>query len=224
MKRPEVIGLDLDNTVYEYKPCDDVSMAEVSREANRRFGVIDSDWFKAFEASRTELKRRLGATASSHSRLLYFKGALEILGLSSHLEQAIQLERIYWGNYMRAMKKRNGVDHFLEKAREISVPVFIFTDLTAEIQIQKLHRLNLIDLVDGMITSEEAGEDKPGDRFIEIIDKRLNRLGEHWWIIGDSEEKDGALALKLESSEFLLIDQKNAEGFFPKMSKELGSN
>ena len=220
-KRPEVIGLDIDNTLYEYAPCDTAAMRKVSDSVIGRFNVGSHEWQEAFESSRKDLKSRLGDTASSHSRLLYFKGALDSLNLASHSMEALHLERMYWGEFMRSMQKRPGVDAFLQTARENNIPVYLLTDLTAETQIRKLHYLNLGDLVSGIFSSEEAGKDKPSSEFFNLIGDKLGSMDKHWWIIGDSEAKDGGLASKFTSADFLCVQGKNRDGFFVASSKSL---
>ena len=220
-KQPEVIGLDIDNTLYEYAPCDNAAMKKVSDSIIGRFNIDSAEWKRAFESSRKDLKRRLGDTASSHSRLLYFKGALDSLNLASHSTEALHLERVYWGEFMRSMQKRQGVDAFLKTARENNIPVYLLTDLTAETQLRKLHYLNIVDLVSGIFTSEEAGKDKPSPQFHNLIQDKLGNIDSHWWIIGDSESKDGELASKFPSADFLCVKGKNRDNFFVATSKSL---
>jgi putative hydrolase of the HAD superfamily len=209
MKKPEVIVLDLDNTIYNYIPCHRAGTQAVENEVKNRLKLDPKEWSKTLESSRKEVKLRLGDVAASHSRLLYFKRTLENLGLPNHIDLAFQLETIYWGHFLRTMEKSPYVEEFLEVAREFAIPVVIATDLTTGIQIRKLHQLRINDFVAGLITSEETGCDKPGAEFISGIQQLLGKKPSRWLFIGDDQAKDGGLAKKVPDSDFVLVNPAN---------------
>jgi HAD superfamily hydrolase (TIGR01549 family) len=209
INRPDVIALDLDNTMYAYEPCHRAAMSFVSRELESRLDLPRSKWYTPYEISKEDTKARLGRVASSHSRLTYFKGMLENLGMQSQIEIALQLETLYWGEFIRQIQKSKNLDRFLETARENGVPVVVVTDLTTGIQIRKLHKLGVTDMLSGLVTSEDVGFDKPDQRFRDYIVNQLGISGNHWWVVGDDKEKDGGFAETLTSSDFLHV---SAEG------------
>lgn len=215
MKRPDIIALDLDNTMYAYDPCHHAALSAVSLELKHRLELPRSKWITHYEHSRQSLKARLGEVASSHSRLAYFKGMLENLGMRSQFDLALQLEILYWGEFIRQMKKAVNLDRFLEIARESGIPVVVITDLTNDVQIRKLHKLGLINMLSGLVTSEDVGADKPDPRFQDYINNQLGILGNHWWVVGDDLRKDGGFAQSLPSSDFLHVSAsgKSAENF-----------
>jgi putative hydrolase of the HAD superfamily len=130
---------------------------------------------------------------------------LENLGMKSQIEIALQLENLYWGEFIRNIKKAENSDRFLEIAREKGIPVVVITDLTTAIQIRKLHKLGITDMVSGLVTSEEVGADKPDLGFFDYITNQLGISGRHWWVVGDDNEKDGGFANSLPSSDFLHV-------------------
>jgi putative hydrolase of the HAD superfamily len=202
--KPDIVALDLDDTMYAYQPCHQAAMSLVSRELANRFELPENRWLPVYEESRIETKMRLGAVASSHSRLIYFKGMLERLNMKSHIDLAFQLENLYWGEFIRQIKKAQGLDRFLEIAREKGIPVVVVTDLTTGIQIRKLHHLGITDMVAALVTSEDVGTDKPNIGFLDYATK-LGLGGGHWWVVGDDLEKDGGLAKMLPSADFLHV-------------------
>ena len=208
-QKPDFIGLDLDDTMYNYQPCHEAASSAVTDQASSRLGIGRSKWKQAVSSSRDEVKNSLGDSASSHSRLLYFKLALEKLGLRSHLELALQLETTYWGNFVREIRPAEGLHEFLELTREHGIPVVVMTDLTTSIQIRKLHHLQCLEFIAGLVTSEDVGGDKPNPKFITYSKSNLGIGQGHWWIIGDDLEKDGALAKIIDSSEFINLNSTN---------------
>jgi putative hydrolase of the HAD superfamily len=199
---PDVIALDLDNTMYAYEPCHRAAMFAVSTELKNRLDLPRSKWITPYQQSKAGIKERLGEVASSHSRLAYFKGMLECLGMQSQIEVALQLENLYWGEFIRHISKSDKLDQFLETAREHGIPVVVITDLTTAIQIRKLHKLGIIDMLSGLVTSEEVGADKPDPRFRDYITNQLGISGNHWWVVGDDIKKDGGFSESLPSSDF----------------------
>jgi putative hydrolase of the HAD superfamily len=192
-KKPDVVVLDLDNTMYAYEPCHRAAMSAVSRELENRLDLPRSKWDTPYEQSKVRTKARLGEVASSHSRLAYFKGMLENLGMQSQIEVALQLENLYWGEFIRQIKKSKNLDRFLETARETGI------------QIRKLHKLGVIDMLSGLVTSEEVGADKPDLRFLDYITNQLGISGDYWWVVGDDPKKDGGFSKSLPSSDFLHV-------------------
>ena len=219
---PEVIAIDLDNTMYAYSPCHRAAMSSVSRELRNRLELSEANWRPAFEESRLRVKTRLGGVASSHSRLSYFKGMLEILGMPNQLDLALQLETLYWGEFIRQIVKADDLDNFLEIARENAIPIIVVTDLTTGIQIKKLHKLGLIDMISGLVTSEDIGSDKPSPAIEAYATAQLGISADHWWVVGDDPKKDKGFASSLSSCDFYHV---SADGVSPenfaKLSKLL---
>ena len=160
-----------------------------------------------YSISRDRVKTRLGNLASSHSRLLYFKDLLEQLGLGSRLELAIQLESTYWGAYLRQMVLFPQARRFLQTCRELGVPVVIVSDLTCQIQIRKLAQLDLLYLVDGLVSSEDVGHDKPNGAFLEYFQESFSLPLSDSWVIGNDKERDGGLAKRIPGSQFFLVSK-----------------
>ena len=79
--------------------------------------------------------------------------------------------------------------------------VCIITDLTAEIQYRKIKKLKLTNLIDFIVTSEEAGIEKPSSNIFELALKKINLKSSEICMIGDSYEKDivGGINLGIKS-------------------------
>lgn len=221
-KKPDIISIDLDNTMYSYNPCHTAAMSAVSAELRNRFDLSETDWQPAYVSSREDTKVRLGRVASSHSRLIYFKGMLENLGMPTQLELALQLEGLYWGAFIRNMRIADNLDQFLAVAREHGIPVVVVTDLTTGVQIKKIHKLGIADMISGLVSSEDVGADKPSTLFKEYINQQLGLDGHHWWVIGDDLAKDKGFGAALPSAEFLHVSADGvSETNFKKLYKSL---
>jgi putative hydrolase of the HAD superfamily len=69
--------------------------------------------------------------------------------------------------------------------------VIIVTDLTAAIQYRKVLLLGLDGVIDGIITSEGSGSDKPAQITFQLAVDRVSEAGKGTiWMIGDNPESD----------------------------------
>lgn len=205
--RPAFMVLDLDDTMYAYTPCHKAAIAVVEHAIVDRYSVPLATVQNLILQAKLETKKRLAPAAASHSRLLYFKLTLEKLGLVGHLDFALQLETTYWGNFLRNMVRAPGLTELLELCRQESIPVFVMTDLSAQIQIKKLSRLTVLDYISGLVSSEEVGADKPIGDFFSYADQYLGLPVGKGWVAGDDEFKDGGLA-KASGCEFFLVERQ----------------
>jgi HAD superfamily hydrolase (TIGR01549 family) len=187
---PDAVLFDTDNTLYDYEPAHRAAMQAASAKAVGLFGITEADFDQAFETARLDTKARLGRTASSHSRLLYFQRMLEILGLGSQVLLALDLEQTYWRTLLSHAKLFDGVKSMLDDLRIARVPRAIVTDLTAQIQFRKVIYFGLDHYFDYIVTSEEVGFDKPHPAPFERAIAKMNAAGKHVWMIGDDPIAD----------------------------------
>ncbi len=190
LKQPDVILLDLDNTFYEYLPCHEIALTSAATLAEQILG-IEPDVFKLrYDMGRKQVHEILGSNASSHNRLLYFQRLIEIILKGSMVGEALQLYKKYWDAFIDNIVIFDGVIEFLHKARAQGISLVLVTDLTADVQFKKLDRLNLSSLLDAVVTSEEAGCDKPDSAIFKLALEKSGRKTDKVWMIGDSPKKD----------------------------------
>lgn len=196
---PEAVFLDLDDTIYSYEPCHIEASSRVENKFRDLAGFSANDFATALPLAKEQVKSRLGATAASHSRLLYFKRALEILAYGNRFDWALALEETYWETFIEEMKIFEGVREFLVRLNTLGIPIVIITDLTTEIQLRKIIALDLQKLVSFVVTSEEVGIEKPDARPFNAAKDLVGFKSKVIWMIGDSESKDIAGANAIDS-------------------------
>jgi putative hydrolase of the HAD superfamily len=185
---PTMVVFDLDDTLYEYEPCNAAGKQALFRFATEELGVMSPAFEQAYSQARLNVKKRLGPTASSHSRLLYCHEALELIGLRSEPHVALVMEQEYWRNYMLAMELRPGVADLLQALRYNDVVTAIVTDLTAQIQFRKLYHLDIAKLVDHVVCSEETALEKASLQPFELLASRVSPAAlECVWFVGDQD-------------------------------------
>lgn len=190
-QKPSLILLDLDNTLYEYAPCHAAGMEAAQAVAQETLNIAKGDFERHFDEARSEIKARLGTQASSHNRVLYFQRMLERAGFACEVRTALQLEKAYWVAYLDRMKLFEHVLDFLDDLRIAEIPAMIVTDLTAAIQYRKVLLLGIDGVIDGIITSEGSGCDKPAPISFQLATERVSGASKGTiWMIGDNPEAD----------------------------------
>jgi len=187
---PAAILFDTDNTLYEYTPAHNAALDATIRKAYQLFGTSEQDFKQVFNKARNEIHDRLKGTASSHSRLLYFQRVLELMGLGSQVLLALDLEQTYWRTFLTNAVLFENVLELLQDVRAMRIPTAIVTDLTAQIQFRKIVYFGLDHYFDYIVTSEEAGFDKPHRGPFEIALEKINVVNQNVWFVGDNPIND----------------------------------
>lgn len=184
------ILLDLDGTVYEYDSCHKNGLLALYKG----FSVVHSIPYDLFcglySDAQKAVKERTNGQGASHSRLLYIQHMLEQTLRRTDVETVLTLEEIYWSAFMDEMKLKEGVSEFLAECEKRGVIVCIITDLTTAIQFRKIGRLGLSASIDFVVTSEEAGVEKPSPLIFSYAIEKMGLQKEDVIMIGDDSKKD----------------------------------
>lgn len=195
--RPDALLIDLDNTLYGYSTANNAAKLATEKELSRIVGKPVESVRMAIHEARSITHKNLHGTASSHSRLLYFQRALELLG-ETRYECLVEIHSLFWDIYFANLVPSEGAKEFLER---VSLPKCLVTDFTAELQFRKLAKLGMLGLFDYVVTSEEIGAEKPNPKIFQAALKKLNVQASKAAVIGDDFEKDirGAVTLGMRA-------------------------
>lgn len=111
------------------------------------------------------------------------------------------LEELYWGSFFQKMALKEGVLSFLEKCVAQGLKVVVVTDLTCTLQLQKIAHLQLESYINFVVSSEEAGIEKPHPYMFLMALRKAGLTAEEVIYLGDDYEKDyrGATSLGIRS-------------------------
>lgn len=202
MNRPQAVVFDLDNTLYEYKNCNKVAQNELIGFLIGMTGLKKNKVLKYLLEARDDVKSKIDG-GSSHSRLLYIHRFFQKVGIKVEPRIILQAEGLYWNTFFREMKIASGAKEFVSRLRIEGIKTVLITDLTLEIQLKKLIRLDIDRQFDLIISSEEVGEDKISNKPFEVLKKEINDAISSIWFIGDSMY-DFPTSQLFESQEFFL--------------------
>lgn len=195
MSRLKAGIFDLDDTLYAYAPLHPGALRAARAACQACTGCQAAAFDDAFARARALTKERLGNVAAAHNRALYFQATLELLG-HRRITDALALYDAYWAYILDNMRLREGVLPLFRYMRGQGMRVAICSDLTAHTQLRKLQRLALSEEIDLLVTSEEAGREKPDAAMFDLCLAKLGLDAEACFFVGDSYAKDiaGALA------------------------------
>lgn len=147
-----------------------------------------------YSLSKKEVKKLIPDSAASHSRYLYLQRTLENLDMRFNPDLVYRANTIYWDYVIDNMKLFPSVLEVLRTLKEHHFKICIVTDLTADIQNRKLQKLNIERYIDYMVTSEEAGKDKPNTKELTLALKKMDLKKEEVIMIGNNPKTDIQLA------------------------------
>lgn len=198
------ILLDIDNTLYQYDPLHERATRSLFSYAQEKFGKTEQEIKLAFDLAKTYVKLNTPETAASHNRLLYVQNLCEILGIDSLLN-SMDLYNQYWDSFLDELTLTEGSKKFFSQYGHL--PICLVTDLTAHIQHRKVAKLELNRWANYMVTSEEAGCEKPHPFMFQLALNKLDLKASEVCMIGDSYKKDIQGAKRLGIDAFWLTDK-----------------
>jgi putative hydrolase of the HAD superfamily len=186
----KAVLFDIDDTLYDYKSVHKKALKAVYGVLKKDLGISLKKFIQLFSISKEEIKRELSGTASAHNRVLYFQRLIEKIKKTIEPEIVLKLYNTYWGTFLKNMKLGKGVLDTLKELKKNSIKIALVTDLTTNIQLRKIKRFKITKYVDVLVTSEEAGSEKPHSiMFLKALNK-LNLLPKDVVMVGDNKISD----------------------------------
>jgi FMN phosphatase YigB (HAD superfamily) len=203
--RPDLVVFDLDNTFYDYESAHEIALSVLLEDFRLSSNIEAAE---VYNTARTNVKFRLGSSASSHSRLLYLAECFALLKMEFNTSDLLDLEELYWGTFLRVMVAFPTSVKFVDELLAKEIKCALVTDLTAAIQYRKIENLNLVNKFQYVVTSEEAGGDKSTLLPWKLLDERtqLNSYSTIWYV-GDSKHDFNPSMRRPRDFAFLKIKQ-----------------
>ncbi len=194
---------DLDDTLYAFETPggpNEQALRALADYAAPKLGVSPDAFLAEVAASLRAQKERAGAdNPGYHSRSVRYARLLEARGLPLRL--ALDFDETYWRELFARIRPAPGAADLLRACRARGLRVGLGTDMTAIEQFRKMEALGLLDLVDFVVTSEEAGVEKPTPAFFELVVRKAGCAPGEILFVGDNLRKDvlGSVAAGLRA-------------------------
>ena len=186
----KAVIFDLDNTLYNYDANHVYGMEALEKYCRDAFGLTETETREFYGKAGRIMTERIGTdTAAIHSRMLRLQCMMELLEqpLFPHVQN---LYHAYWDTFIGHVEPNPGVMDFLMELKKRNIPIGIGTDMTAYIQYKKLEAIRVTSYIDFIVTSEEAGVEKPHRHLFELCVEKAGVRAEECAFIGDNVKKD----------------------------------
>ena len=200
------ILMDIDDTLYDYDLCHQYALDEVGSYFERNFKIESEDFIDLYNSSKNKFNVSLKRTGSSHNRFLYFQNIFENIQIKP-FDNTIIAYKKYWDSFLSKIKLFDGVKDFLVAIK--SKKICLITDLTVQIQFRKIRKLGISEYFDAIVTSEEAGIEKPSSKIFNLAVEKIGTDPKLTCMIGDKFKKDIVGAEDIGIDSFWLNKDKN---------------
>lgn len=194
--------LDIDDTLYDYKSAHSRAIEHVYDSLSVVLPSLSlADFLSRYRHHRTMVTLAHAGSGASRSRYLAFQALFEEVGLVDAYLHAAAAEDLYWDHLIEVMEPMQELIDALRKFHLSGGRICVVTDMQARIQVRKIERLGMTSYVDFLVSSEEAGCEKPDPRIFELALTKLGLRHHSVVMIGDSRTKDflGAQKSRIDS-------------------------
>lgn len=185
----KAVIFDIDNTLYDFDKVHRTGMNALDAYMKENFDIESEQTEDFVKKCMGIIAERTGDTAAQHNRLLRFQCVLEQLG-STDYQKAMEMYHVYWDTVIKEMEPEPGLISLLERLKKRGIRLGIGSDMTAYIQYRKLKKMGVLQYMDFLVMSEEAGAEKPTRRFFELCLEKAGCAPVECVFIGDSLKKD----------------------------------
>jgi len=201
MKKKKAVLLDLDNTIYNYDEPHKKALNAVYKKLKQIIKITRKRFDYLYKISKQEIHKELSGTASAHNRILYFQRLIEKTHNTVDPSIILKLHTTYWKTFYKNMKITKTALDTLREIKKQGYKTAIVSDMTTEIQLQKMKKLNITNYIDYLITSEEAGSEKPHQIMFLLALNKLKIKPEEAIMVGDNTTADieGANSVGLDT-------------------------
>lgn len=178
------VVFDLDGTLYDETGAYPAAISAAATAAESLLG-IPANAFAAAAAREFEWqKARTPETAAIHSRFVRFQRVLERFGKPP--STAHVLASRYWEAYLDTIGVRPGAVTTLSALKAAGLRIGVGTNMTCAMQLAKIERIGVGRLLDFIVSSEEAGSEKPDMGFFALVCEKACCLPSEILFCGDN--------------------------------------
>ncbi|SFP96040.1 HAD family hydrolase [Hymenobacter arizonensis] len=196
--RPTTILFDLDDTLFDHTATARAALLATAGPLNFFQGVDFEGFYQLYSDLLEEYHRQAlaGLCTFDEARHLRYERLLAPYWPAATADEFAEFVRVNQANYPLLRQPVAGALALLQALKPNYRIGVVTNNRTAE-QVEKLEFLQMTDLVDALITSEDVGVAKPNPRIFQAALERLAARPEETVLVGDNWHADvlGALAV-----------------------------
>ncbi|HEX8659350.1 MAG TPA: HAD family hydrolase [Hymenobacter sp.] len=197
-RRPTTVLFDLDDTLFDHTATARAALRSTAAPLPSFRGVDFEPFYQLYSELLEEYHAQILAGSCSYkdARRLRFQRLLAQYWPAATADEIEEFIRVNQANYPRLRQPVAGALALLQ-ALKPRYRIGVVTNNRTEEQVEKLQFLQMTDLVDALITSEEVGVPKPDPRIFQVALERLDAQPAETVLVGDNWQADvlGALAV-----------------------------
>lgn len=196
----KAVIFDVDNTLYNFTKAHKAAFRALAAYAGERLGLSGESFERLHRETAEELRAYMGEVAALHNRCIRYQVMLEKLGLPLY-PHVLEMEGFYWDTLLKEAVPSANAKETLRSLKDRGIRIGVGTDMTARMQFRKLEMLGMLAYVDFLVSSEEAGAEKPALSFFARCVEKAGFGKKECLFVGDSLRKDvlGALDAGLQA-------------------------
>ena len=196
----KAVIFDVDNTLYNFTKAHKAAFRALAAYADERLGLSGESFERLHRETAEELRAYMGEVAALHNRCIRYQVMLEKLGLPLY-PHVLEMEGFYWDTLLKEAVPSANAKETLRSLKDRGIRMGVGTDMTARMQFRKLEMLGMLAYVDFLVSSEEAGAEKPALSFFARCVEKAGFGKKECLFVGDSLRKDvlGALDAGLQA-------------------------
>lgn len=189
MSAIRAILFDLDNTLFHWDPCD-LRGRKAAHAALKLSHDVSFDHFMSLhKEARQYLRHHLQGQGSNHNRILFFKHIADALTDAPKPSLVLTMYQRYWQAFFAAMKPHPDAHRVLSQLKRTHKLALVSNHVTQP-QLDKVVRLGFEPYFDVIVTSEEAGCEKPDARIFQLALSKLGISASEAVMVGDHVKGD----------------------------------
>ena len=200
---------DIDNTLYSFNDSNKAALDSLREYCAKNFGWNSQDFDDKHLAVQKEIYNDLGYNGSCRDRMLRYQKMLEHSSIPLY-PHAVKLYELYWQKMIDSLSPDNERTQVFKTLHDKGIRIGIGTDMTPYIQMLKLERMEILQYIDFIVTSEEAGLEKPELPIFNMCLRKAKCEVSECLFIGDDLKKDyqGAIFAGMNALWFNLKHEK----------------
>ena len=197
-RRPTTVLFDLDDTLFDHTATARAALHSTAAPLPFFRGADFEPFYQLYSELLEEYHAQIltGRCSYEDARRLRFQRLLAQYWPAATTDEIEEFIRVNQVNYPRLRRPVAGALALLQ-ALKPHYRIGVVTNNRTEEQVEKLQFLEMTDLVDALITSEEVGVPKPNPRIFQVALERLGAQPAETVLVGDNWQADvlGALAV-----------------------------
>ena len=190
----KAVIFDIDDTLYSYTRGNVLGLKAVADYMEAHFGFTPERTAAATARAMAVVNERMGyVCAAIHNRAIRYQVLLENEGLPV-MPHAGNLDDVYWKAILDNVEIEPGVVDYIRSLKASGIRVGVGTNMTVRIQYDKLERIGVAEMIDFIVSSEEAGVEKPAPKFYDLCVAKAGCEPGEIAFIGDNLKNDAIAA------------------------------